>query len=59
MDAREVLFEISVMGAAARVSAIDASSGIEVTVIAPAGAARADLQRLALAKLMARLAKEP
>jgi hypothetical protein len=59
MDAREVLFEIRVIGASARVSAIDAASGIEVTVVAPAGAARGDLERLALAKLRARLAKEP
>jgi len=59
MDAREVLFEIRVIGSSARVSAIDAASGIEVTVVAPAGAARGDLERLALAKLRARLAKEP
>jgi hypothetical protein len=58
MDAREVLFEITVIGSAARVCAIDAASGIEVTVVVPAGAARADLERLALAKLKARLARE-
>jgi hypothetical protein len=37
MDAREVLFEITVIGSSARVCAIDAVSGIEVTVVAPAG----------------------
>ena len=37
-------------------AAIDAVTGIEVTVIGPVKAARADLQRLALRKLQARLA---
>jgi hypothetical protein len=59
MTAREVLFEITVIGSSARVSAIDAASGVEVTVIAPGGAARTDLERLALAKLKARLACKP
>jgi len=39
-----------------KVSAIDAASGIEVSVMGPARASRADLQQLALAKLNARLA---
>lgn len=57
MADREVLFEIIQLGAYVRVAAIDASSGVEVVVMAPAGAARADLERLALAKLNRRLAK--
>ena len=56
-EGREVLFEFTVVGAAVRVAAIDAATGIEVTVIGPAGAAQADLQRLALGKLRARLAR--
>jgi hypothetical protein len=53
----EVLFEFTVIGATVRVAALDAASGIEVTVLGPAGAARADLERLALAKLKARLSR--
>jgi Domain of unknown function (DUF6898) len=33
--------------------------GLEVTVMGPAGASRADLQRLAVQKLKARLVKGP
>jgi hypothetical protein len=53
----EVLFEFTVVGSAVRVAALDAATGIEVTVIGPAGAARADMERLALGKLRARLAR--
>jgi hypothetical protein len=52
---REVYFEFTPIGRTVKVSAIDAATGIEVSVVAPAGAARADLQRLALRKLEARL----
>jgi hypothetical protein len=38
-----------------KVAAIDAATGIEVTVMGPAHARRADLQKLALAKLRKRL----
>jgi hypothetical protein len=54
-DGREVLFEFTQIGAAVRVAAIDAASGVEVTVMGPASATRGDLQRLALGKLKARL----
>ncbi len=54
---REVYFEFTAVGAAAKVTAIDAVTGIEVCVVGPARAARFDLQRLALAKLNARLAR--
>jgi hypothetical protein len=52
---REVLFEFTAIGNVVKVAALDAATGIEVTVMGPAHAARADLQRLALAKLNARL----
>jgi hypothetical protein len=55
---REVYFEFAVVGAAVRVAAIDAETGIEVTVMGPASAAQSDLQKLALAKLKARLARD-
>jgi hypothetical protein len=53
---REVLFEFTVIGTVVKVAAIDAATGIEVSVMGPAHALRADLQKLALAKLNTRLA---
>jgi hypothetical protein len=38
-----------------KVAAIDPATGIEVSVMGPSHASRADLQRLALAKLRKRL----
>jgi hypothetical protein len=55
----EVYFELTQVGASVKVVAIDGGSGIEVSVVGPANAARSDLERLALAKLKARLAREP
>jgi hypothetical protein len=54
-ERREVLFEFTAIGAVMKVAAIDAQSGIEVTVMGPSHASRADLQKLALAKLRKRL----
>jgi hypothetical protein len=54
---REVYFEFTAVGAVVRVAAIDAETGLEVTVMGPVGAPRADLQRLAMQKLKASLAK--
>jgi hypothetical protein len=52
---REVLFEFTVIGTVTKVAAIDTATGIEVTVLGPSHASRADLQKLALAKLRRRL----
>lgn len=52
---REVLFEFTPVGAVTKVAAIDAATGIEVSVMGPTHASRADLQKLALAKLRKRL----
>lgn len=52
---QEIYFEFTAIGAAVKVTAIDAASGIEVSVVGPAGAARADLERLARRKLALRL----
>jgi hypothetical protein len=52
----DVYFEFTPIGRSVKVSAIDAATGIEVSVIGPASAAQADLQRLALQKLKARIA---
>ena len=57
-DSREVYFEFTPVGAVVKVAAIDADTGIEVAVMGPATASQADLERLALAKLKARLARE-
>jgi hypothetical protein len=51
----EVLFEFTAIGRSMKVVAIHAATGTEVSVVAPANAARADLQRLALQKLLAKL----
>ena len=51
----EVYFELIAIGHSVKVVAIHAETGVEVSVIAPANTARADLQRLALQKLVGRL----
>jgi hypothetical protein len=56
--AGDVLFEFTVVGNVVKAVAIDATSGVEVSVLGPVQAARSDLQRLALGKLRARLAAE-
>ena len=55
---REVFFEFIAIGTVVKVMAIDAATGTEVSVMGPVGAAQIDLERLALAKLKARLARE-
>jgi hypothetical protein len=54
-DGREVYFEFTAIGRTVKVSAIDAATGLEVSVVGPATASQADLERLALQKLKARL----
>lgn len=53
----EIYFEFVQLGAYVKVSAMDAATGAEVSVVGPANASQADLQRLAKAKLMRRLAR--
>jgi hypothetical protein len=57
-ETRDVYFEITLVGATAKVVAIDGASGIEVAVLGPAGAAERELKRLAVAKLRVRLARQ-
>jgi hypothetical protein len=52
---REILFEFTVVGATVRAVAIDAETGMEVSIMGPANASRADLQQLLLRKLKARI----
>ena len=55
-ERRQVLFEFTAVGAVMKIVAIDAETGIEVMVMGPSHASRADLQKLAMAKLKRRLA---
>ncbi len=54
-EQRVVYFEHIVLGAAVKVTAIDSQTAVEVSIVGPAGAAKHDLERLALRKLEARL----
>lgn len=55
---REVYFEFTPVGGTMKVVAIDAATGIEVTVMGPIRTPQGDLQRLAAQKLKLRLARE-
>jgi hypothetical protein len=57
-DKSEVYFEITIIGTSAKVVALDAATGVEVTAIGPAKASLADLKRLALGKLKLAIARE-
>jgi hypothetical protein len=54
----DVYFEFVAIGHSVKVTAIHAVSGVEVSVLGPASAARSDLELLALQKLVARLGRE-
>ncbi|MBI1778886.1 MAG: hypothetical protein HYR63_26405 [Proteobacteria bacterium] len=49
---REVLFEFHRVGAYVKVSAVDAKTGVEVSIVGAAGAGEAMLKRTALSKLI-------
>ncbi|MHC5653871.1 DUF6898 family protein [Stappia sp.] len=53
--AGEVYFEFHAVGRQVKVTAIDATTGVEVIVLGPVQASRSDLQQLALRKLQRRL----
>jgi hypothetical protein len=55
---REVYFEHIAIGNAVKVTAIDSVTAIEVSILGPTSASQSDLERLALQKLKARLARE-
>jgi hypothetical protein len=57
-EGREIYFEFTAIAGAVRVAAIDSVTGIEVTVMGPASASKRDLERLAVQKLKARLARD-
>ena len=53
-----ILIEIATFGSSLKVTAVDEASGVEVSFIAPVNASRADIGRLAKAKLRYVLAKK-
>lgn len=56
---REVIFEFIPMGGSVKATAIDVLTGIEVSVVGPAGpAGQRELERVALMKLKQRLVRE-
>jgi hypothetical protein len=55
---RQIYFELIKLGTSMKVVAIDAATGLEVSIVGPASAAQSDLERLAVAKLKARIARE-
>ncbi len=57
-DQMEILFEFRPIGQQVRVAALDAKTGTEVIIIAPASASQHDMQSVAAAKLMRKLAKD-
>ena len=58
MTAREIFFEHTVLGRAAKCVAIDPVSGLEAAVTGPSSALARDLERLALRALERRLERE-
>ena len=57
MSERDVIFEFQRIGATVKVSAIDMTTGIEVSIVGPASAGEATLRQTALKKLDYVLAK--
>lgn len=57
-EAGEVYFEFVAVGDVVKVTAIDAASGTEVSVMGPRDKADKELERIALRKLLKRLNKQ-
>ena len=57
-DGREVLIEITTLGAYAKVVAIDSTTGTEISITGPANANRSALEAAALRKLQFVLRKQ-
>jgi hypothetical protein len=56
-DGRAIFFEFIQIGNSVKATAIDEATGVEVSVIGPASAARSDLEKLAASKLKRALEK--
>jgi len=57
-EQRQVYFEHTMIGRSVKVVAIDSLTGVEVSIVGPANTAKADLERLALRKLITRINRE-
>jgi hypothetical protein len=57
-EQRVVYFEHIALGGSVKVTAIDSLTAVEVSIVGPVSAAKSDLERVALRKLKARLARE-
>lgn len=55
---RQVYFEHVAIGASVKVSAIDAESGIEVSIAGPRTTSQKELERIALQKLLRAMERE-
>jgi hypothetical protein len=55
---REIYYEFKAIGSAVRVAALDAETGVEVIIMGHPNAGIAALERVARAKLLARLASQ-
>ena len=53
-----MIFEFHPIGGSVKVSAVDAATGIEVSIVGPAHASSKELQRIALQKLQLRLKRD-
>lgn len=54
----EIYFEHITLGNSTKVSAVDAATGIEVSIMGPAGTDRKTLEGLALRKLLMRMSRK-
>lgn len=54
---QEVYFEFTAIGASVKVTAIDAQTGLEVSIVGPARASQTELERIALQKLKLQLTR--
>jgi len=50
-EARRIILELTTLGSSQKVTAVDEATGTEVSFVAPANTARADIERLARSKL--------
>jgi hypothetical protein len=50
-EVRRIILELTTVGSSQKATAIDEETGVEVSFVAPANAARADIERLARSKL--------
>jgi len=57
-QSRDIYFEHIMIGSSVKVIAIDSLTAIEVSIVGPASAAKSDLERVALRKLLVRIARE-